>query len=243
MNIMEEEMIIEHYEVFRTKLRSAELNQENWDLLRTESSEYAYAIEDTIEQYEENCRKAVSYEASAIHIIEILKKYGYKHIVTLGAGKGILEWHLKKQMPDLYVECTDYAKSAVDKLKKVFTECNKLHSFDMLKGDYRIFKDEAVFLLYRVSEELCYEDWCNVFKKMREEGVRMIIYIPDMLATKELEEKLNSRHQRNRERGIADTFCGWIYSEDTLEEMFRAGNYKIAEKYPDGDMMMYILKC
>ena len=74
-----------------------------------------------MEQYEQNCRNSVLYEISARSIADILKKYECKHIVTLGAGKGILEWHLKKQMPELYVECTDYAKSAIEKLKKVFS--------------------------------------------------------------------------------------------------------------------------
>ena len=191
-------MIIEHYEVFKTKLHSGELNQENWDILRTESAESAYAIEDSIEQYEQNCRNSISYERSAKSIVDILKKYECKHIVTLGAGKGILEWHLKKQMPELYVECTDYAKGAIAKLKKVFVECDDLRSFDMLNGDYRIFAKDAIFVLYRVSEEFSYADWCNVFRKMRTEGVQRIIYIPDMLATDELEERMKSRHLRNR---------------------------------------------
>lgn len=220
-------MIIEHYEVFKTKLHSGELNQENWDVLRTESAESAYAIEDSVEQYEQNCRNSISYEESARAIIELLKKYDCKHAVTLGAGKGILEWHLKKLMPELYVECTDYAKLSIEKLKRVFVDCDSLHSFDMLNGNYGMFAEDDVFILYRVSEEFNYEDWCNVFKKMREEGVRKIIYIPDMIATDELKEHMRTRHLRNKERGIQDTFCGWIYSEDTLEEMFSAGQYKM----------------
>ena len=82
-------MIIEHYEVFKTELHSGELNQKNWDVLRTESKESAYAIEDSMEQYEQNCRNSVLYEISARSIADILKKYECKHIVTLGAGKGI----------------------------------------------------------------------------------------------------------------------------------------------------------
>lgn len=234
-------MIIEHYEVFKTELHSGELNQENWDVLRTESKESAYAIEDSMEQYEQNCRNSVLYEISARSIADILKKYECKHIVTLGAGKGILEWHLKKQMPELYVECTDYAKSAIEKLKKVFVECDSLHSFDMLSGDYNAFANDAIFVFYRVSEEFNYTDWCAVFRKMRAEGVRRIIYIPDMIATDELDERLRSKHLRNRERGIRDIFCGWIYSEDTLEEIFDAGQYRIIEKSPVGDMVMYFL--
>ena len=235
-------MIIEHYESFRTKLKSSELNQENWDILRTESTETAYAIEDSIEQYEHNCMESKSYEVSAEKIIDLLKKYDCKHVVGLGSGKGILEWHLKKLMPELYVECTDYAEASVNKLKKVFTECDGFRSFDMLHGDYTIFGPNACFVLYRVSEEFSYEDWCKVFNKMKTGGVHNIIYIPDMLATKELAEKMKQKHIRQIEKGLDSIFCGWIYSEDILEKMFAAGQYKIVQKYPVGDLIMYYLR-
>lgn len=235
-------MIIEHYTSFRTKLKSSELNQENWDILRTESTEMAYAIEDTVEQYERNCMESKAYELSAEKIVELLTRYDCKHVVGLGSGKGILEWHLKKLMPKLCVECTDYAKASVDKLKKVFMKCDGFHCFDMLHGDYTIFGQDACFVLYRVSEEFSYEGWCKVFQKMRAEGVLNIIYIPDMLATEELAEKMAQKHIRHIEKGIDSIFCGWIYSEDTLEEMFAAGQYKVAEKYPVGDLLMYYLQ-
>lgn len=235
-------MIIEHYESFRTKLKSSELNQQNWDILRTESTEMAYAIEDSTEQYERNCIESKAYEVSAEKIIELLKKYNCKHIVGLGSGKGILEWHLKKLMPELYIECTDYAAASINKLKKVFTECDGFHCFDMLHGDYTLFGQDVCFVLYRVSEEFSYNDWCSVFKKMRAEGALNIIFIPDMLATKELEEKMARKRARYIEKGVDSTFCGWIYSEDVLEEMFAAGQYKIIEKYPIGDLVMYYLQ-
>ena len=47
-------MIIEHYEVIKTQFDSSELNQKNWDILRTESGESAYAIEDSTKEYERN---------------------------------------------------------------------------------------------------------------------------------------------------------------------------------------------
>ena len=157
-------MIIEHYEVFKTQFDSSELNQKNWDILRTESGESAYAIEDSTKEYERNCKEAVSYEISSKYIADILKKQRCKHVVSLGVGKGILEWHLKKQMPELYIECTDYAESAIEKLKTVFVDGDDFHRFDMLKGDYQIFNKDAFFIMYRVSEEFCYSDWCKIFE-------------------------------------------------------------------------------
>ncbi len=237
-----DDMIIEHYASFRAKLKSSALNQENWDILRTESTDMAYAIEDNIEQYERNCMEAKTYELSAEKIVELLSRYNCKHIVGLGSGKGILEWHIKRCMPQMYVECTDYARASMEKLEKVFTKCDGFHCFDMLHGDYTVFGQDVCFVLYRVSEEFSYEDWCRVFGKMRAEGVRNIIYIPDMLATEELAEKMAQIHARHIEKGRESIFCGWIYSEDTLEEMFAAGQYKIVEKDPVGELTMYYLQ-
>ena len=164
-----DDMIIEHYASFRAKLKSSALNQENWDILRTESTDMAYAIEDNIEQYERNCMEAKTYELSAEKIVELLSRYNCKHIVGLGSGKGILEWHIKRCMPQMYVECTDYARASMEKLEKVFTKCDGFHCFDMLHGDYTVFGQDVCFVLYRVSEEFSYEDWCRVFGKMRAE--------------------------------------------------------------------------
>lgn len=235
-------MIIEHYEVFKTQFDSTELNQRNWDILRTESKESAYAIEDSIEEYEENCKEAVSYEISSKHIVDILKKQGCKHVVSLGVGKGILEWHLKKQMPDLYVECADYTEAAIEKLKIVFVDGDAFHRFDILEGNYQIFNKDAFFIMYRVSEEFCYSDWCKIFKKMNENGIKNILFIPDMLATENLAIHMNKRHAKHTEQGIKDIFCGWIYSEDILEEIFQAGEYEIAERHPIGELVLYLLR-
>ena len=235
-------MIIEHYEAFRTGLGSEELNRENWDLLRTQSEESAYAIEKNKELYEQNCIRSVSYQISAEQILKILEKNKCRHIVSMGVGKGILEWHLKKQMPELYTECTDYAAGAIEKLKTVFPACNAMRTFDIRSGDYSVFEKGVFFILYRVSEELCYEDWCRVFRKMAAQGVSDILFIPDMLATEELRDKLEHRRIKNREQGRKETFCGWIYSVETLEEMFCAGGYHIVEKCLAGELLLYHLK-
>lgn len=236
-------MIIEHYAVFETKLKSEELNQNNWDILRTKSEEKAYAIEDSVEEYEENCRKAVSYENASKYIADILKKYHAQDVVSLGVGKGILEWHLKRQMPELFVECTDYAGQAVEKLEKVFIKGDSFREFDILNGDYRIFDKNAFFILYRVSAEFCFSDWCEIFKKMKECGIKNILYVPESLATKDIEIEAKEEHRRHVEQGIRDIFCGWIYSEDVLEEIFSAGNYKIEERIQIGmNLFLYLLR-
>ncbi len=79
-------MIIRHYEVFKSELGSQELNQENWDVLRTESKESAYAIEDNVEQYEKNCLSCVSYEVAAGRILDVLKEHHCGHVVSMGIG-------------------------------------------------------------------------------------------------------------------------------------------------------------
>lgn len=234
-------MIIRHYEVFKTPLESTALGQKNWDILRTESNESAYAIEDTIEEYEKNCKQAESYATAAKIIVDVLKKQGCRHCISLGVGKGILEWHIKSQMPELFVECTDYAPATVDKLQKVFPKCDKIHCFDMSEGDYHSFDKKECFLFYRVSEELDYENWCKVFVKMYDAGVKYILYVPDMLATEKLAESMEEKHLQRSERGIEEVFCGWVYSEDVYEKMFFKAGYKLTETGSCGDLRMFLL--
>ena len=129
----------------------------------------------------------------------------------------------------------------MEKLKKVFVDCDVIFEFDMMNGDYRVFDNNAFFILYRVSEEFCFSNWCTVFQKMRESKIKNIIYIPDMIATIDLAQQMKRSHERNIEKGIQDTFCGWIYSEDMLEKMFSMGGYQIIEKRMAGELVLYLL--
>ncbi len=234
-------MKIKHYEIFKAELPGSRLDQETWGALRM-GSDYAYGIEENAQSYEQNCMQMKSYQTAAKKICGIVKRSHCRHIITFGGGKGILEWHIKKLLPQVYLECTDYAKESIDKLKKVFLNCDALYAFDMLKGDYRNFDKKAFFIFYRVSEELNFKQWCQCLKKLYAAKIETVIFVPDELATAAVAKREWKKHWKNKLARKKDVFCGWIYSEETIEKIFRKCGYKIAEKRPLDHTYLYVLR-
>lgn len=137
---------------------------------------------------------------------------GVSSVVSLGAGKGIVEWHLKKLLPSLPMICTDYAESGVASLRHLFPACDKVMVFDMLKGDYSVFGKDAVLLMNRVSTEFTPTEWKQIFKSCRSSGVKYILFVPTEIASIRLKTMETLRHLARRVLRRRDTFCGWLYS-------------------------------
>ena len=106
-----------------SKFTGDSLNQNNWDILRTDEKQTPFSFEKNIDDFEKNCLARTDYEIVAKCIIAIIKKNSFndKRVISMGAGKGILEWHLKRLMPELKVECTDYAEKSINLIKSLFT--------------------------------------------------------------------------------------------------------------------------
>lgn len=244
-------MVQKHYYFFgdemQKKMKGDSLNEENWDILRNDEVDGPFSIEKTIESYEANCKKSTSYEGVAKIIIqELEKRKSDRKIISLGIGKGILEWHLKNLKPSLRVECTDYTAEAIERLKTVFVSMDAGYTFDMLNGDYSSLGVDSILVMFRVSTEFDRDQWHGVFQKMYNAGIKNIIYVPAGLDTKKemLKEKIN--HFRFVIRGKKDIFCGWLYSEDEFESMFRGKEatpyYDIDSRIPFENTAVYYLK-
>ncbi len=225
------------------KMESDTLGCKSWELLREEGDE-DFSIEKSVEQYRENCGKAVGYGQSAKFISNLLKKYKYNRVASLGIGKGVLEWHLKKNNPELYLIGTDYTESAIRSLQNVFTECDRLEVFDIKKDNFKKLNTDCV-IMYRVSTEFDYKEWCDIFTKMYEDGIKNIIFVPTELLNLKLFVFEKLRHIRNVLLGKKDTFCGYMYSESDFKKMFSGENrrlqYKIGEVIPIYRSAIYYL--
>lgn len=133
-------MKAKHYYLFekriQNKFQGNSLNKENWDILRMDETENVFAIKKSIESFEKNCMVEEKYKKVAKLIYDLLEssEVDFKKIISLGVGKGILEWHLKRLRPEIIVECTDYTKGAVKQLKQLFVNLDSAYPFDMLGG-------------------------------------------------------------------------------------------------------------
>lgn len=240
-------MAQEHYYYFgknlQDKMQGNALDMGNWDILRMDEVDGPFSIEKTIESYEANCMKAESYKDIAEIIVCELKNRDRldRKIVSLGVGKGILEFHLKRICPRLVVECTDYTAGSIEQLKKVFTRMDAGYTFDIIEGDYKTLGVDSTIIMYRVSTEFNRDQWERVFRRMHEEGISNIIFVPTELATEEDMKKEAERHHNNLSRGITDVFCGWLYSEEEFIEMFGDTLYRIDERIPYKNTAVYLL--
>ena len=204
-------MVQKHYYFFgdemQKKMKGNELNEENWNILRNDEVDGLFSIEKDIEAYEANCKKSTSYEAAAKIIVHELEKYeSIPRIISLGVGKGILEWHLKNINPSLRVECTDYTAEAIERLKTVFVFMDAGYTFNMLCGDYSTLDIDSILVMYRVSTEFDRGQWHHIFKKVYDAGVKTVIYVPAGLDTEKEMLKEEMRHLRRAENGQEDFF-------------------------------------
>lgn len=226
-------------------MKSNVLECENWELLREEGDEN-FSIERSVDEYRKNCLKATAYAQSAQLIKELLTKHKIDRAASMGIGKGVLEWHLKRCMPDLYLIGTDYTEGALQLLRDVFVECDELKTFDVLRDSYRGGVNADCLILYRVSTEFDFDDWCRIFKRMYEEGIKNVVFVPTELLNVKLLLFETLCRVRNKVRGKRETFCGYMYSEAEFKKMF-AGNkdeplYRIEDRIPISRSAVYFLE-
>lgn len=82
----------------------------------------------------------------------------------------------------------------------------------------------------RVSTEFSKKQWIKILKRMNQQGVKKIIFIP----TEELTFKIafweKYRFFVNALHGRKNVFAGWMYSRRALEKIFRSGGYIVERR-------------
>lgn len=220
--------------------RVRKMNGDNWDILRSDEKKTLFSIEKSVQEYEHNCMNSVEYERMANFLTSCLKKGEFEKITSLGVGKGILEWHIKKRFPKVKIVCTDYAPKTIECLKAVFEDCDEIFQFDMMNDDFSVMADSDYVLMYRISTEFDYSSWKRIFQKMYDGGIARIIFIPTGLdGPREwfFEQKQHWKHIIKRRK---DVFCGWRYSEKEFETMWR-GSYVTSRKIDYDKTAVYFL--
>ncbi|MCH5266999.1 MAG: hypothetical protein J1E62_01535 [Lachnospiraceae bacterium] len=223
-------MKIKHYFSFDKKHYKKngfkKLSSANWDILRTENAPGAFSIEKEISAFEENCKTSVSYKETAEIICNFIKKHELgNRLVSLGCGKGIVEYHIKQIMPEVHIKCTDYAKKSIEQLAKVFIDCDEFDTFDMLSGDYGTWGGTGdILLMYRISTEFSTEQWQLIFDKIYNANIQYVIFVPTEIMTLRIALKEKAMLLHNILSGNKITFCGWMYSYKEYLKFFGYNN-------------------
>ena len=169
-------MAFRHYYWFDTEI-GRKIDKAGWDILREEDKSGAFSIEPSVEQYEKNCESAHGYNMWARKILE-LKGISNK-LFSIGCGKGILEWNLKKIVGDtVNLTVSDYASNGLERLKRVFTNCDNFCLFDMLGEDYSAIDKGATVIIFRCTTEITIRQFKYVFKKLSERGIEKVVFVP-----------------------------------------------------------------
>lgn len=184
-------LTLKHYYVFDTSqafLKDKKLSSaESWNALREHHPHFS--IPENRQEWLEAAELRVKKDGQdgglikrAEHIVTALQKLGITNLVSLGVGGAGLEYQIKKKMPELDLTCSEYSSVAVERLKKVFSECNKVVSFDVRKDDWSLLANKKdpthqLFLFYRVDIDLSNEDFEQIFQKMHAAGIQNILII------------------------------------------------------------------
>lgn len=208
---------------------SNSLNQETWDILRIDDVSSPFAIENTKKEYESNCLSKTDYiEAAELIGKELNEVGGGINIVSLGIGKGILEWNMKRIFPSFKIDCLDYTEKALEKLRKVWNSPDEFYTFDMIKGDWAKLKTYDYVLMYRLSTEFDFKTWRDIFYNMYLAGITKVIYVPTGFDNLKIMMREKLIHFKHKIRGREDTFCGWLYTANEFYKMW--DQYYIVEK-------------
>ena len=164
-------MILKHYYSFGNDLvQNMNLNKLDlygWETLRNNhKSPKDFSIEKTRKDWLRNCARKSGYRKSAQIVCRIINKHKWKKAVSLGVGKGILEYHIKKIIPELDLKCTDFTPDSLKLLSQVFTENDRFSTFNMLEDNYDNLAKEDVIIINRLSTEFSRKQWNEIFKKL-----------------------------------------------------------------------------
>lgn len=245
-----------HYQVFgRSKdllKNNALISVESWDELRQNHPHFS------ISENREEWLKAVQLEIikdgqdkglinRAKEISVLLRRENISTLFSVGVGGAGLEYQVKKSMPGLNIFCSEYSKKNVEILKKVFLESAGVITFDILKDDWNLLKNNyiknksSVLLMYRLDAGFTNDEWRKIFESIHDSGIENIIYIPTTLLT-----AISIWNRKKRELGWLlkkekTSFAGYLRTSKEFKS-FWSGLYKEEEMSLGGLKSFYLTR-
>lgn len=164
-------------------------------------------------------------------LASLIEKEGVKTVYAIGAGGGVFEYYLKKRLPHIKIVASELTQKGVDRLRRVFIECDVVERFDALDVTHwrRIGADpDGMVFIYRNEREFSDEDWRNMFCYMHEARVQKVFLGIMYMLTVSAFVQERARNMRRRFRGESVTFVGYLRSHEMFRSFWK-GKYKERE--------------
>lgn len=223
-------MKIKHYSLFKSDMQVLD-----WNQLRENPEEMPYYLPFNSEDYIKKANEYVE-KKYVTKIINCILKEHYNKVFSIGAGVACLEYAIKTNS-NLFVGVSDFTES-IERLKKfdVFDEAIKL---DIIK-DKLPFDSKSILLMSRIDTEFSDEQLLLLFEKLKNTGIKNIIFIPAQkismkLILIEIKKRVISLLKRKKL-----VFCGYSRSMGSFKKIF--GNYYKLKYTIDKKNDIYLLE-
>jgi len=223
-------LTIKHYVLLGKvglSLVDTELTPENWLILR--NNHPRYSIPEDRETWIRELALQKDGQDARLHdrVAAFVTLLEEKHIATvysIGSGGGVFEYFLKQRMPNVKIVASEVTQEGVDRLRRVFTECDEVRLFDALNADSwkEIGKDQnGIVFIYRNEHEFSDEQWREMFAAMHESRVRHIFlgFMYFVTVWSLLQAAL--RILRGLLRGEVVVFAGYVRNYIAFERFWR----------------------
>ena len=179
--------------------------------------------------------------SAARQIAEVIRAKGFSAIVSVGAGRACVEYHLKNQLPSIHLTCTELSPRVVQALRDTFSECDHVGVFDFTSAQWPSVADGTVYLLNRVDTELDDEQWKRVFGNMAQSGVRHVLVIATGFVTGKTFMGEVVRRCRAMVVGRRLTFAGYVRTKEAFRKLW-VPHYVVEEERPFGNVTGFLLR-
>ncbi len=214
-----------------------------WDELRSDQGleqSAAFYMPDSRDEWVQRARQAAEIDAQARSLASLITGEGFSSIVSGGVGRAFLEYHLKQLLPELTLTCTEYSPQVVARLRRVFTECDRIECHDFTSAGWPPPSDRTLYLLNRVDAELANEQWPRVFANLAAEDVRHVLVVASAFLTPRVLASELKLHVLSRVLGRQLTFAGYVRTKAAFTDLWRP-HYRIVGEVLVGDLTGFLL--
>ena len=212
----------------------------DWDALRLAGRSTDFGLGESRAEWVACAAARTDLRRCAHLVSELLAAWGAGSAVSVGAGTGMLEYHLAHAAPALRLRCGDFAPQALDRLRDRLSGLAEVERVDFHTADWVRSPDEPV-IMHRVDTELSDGEWRLAFERLRRSRVERIAWIPCGLVTvAAMTAEVRSLVAAVlRKRRLVR--AGYLRSEARMLDLF-AASYRRTAVRPGGELPVWTLE-